>query len=101
MAISQIPIWKENENWRTRQQSMNDFMDNLNSLTDTLTGAGSSQSQGIATIVTQAAIKRMQAEAAARNAKTSAQSAQERADDKALQDLKDRMNGYASLNVTV
>ena len=101
MAISQIPMWKENENWRARQQSMRDYMDTLSALTDNLTGAGGTQSEGTATLVTQAAIKRMKAEAAAKNAKTSAETAQQNADDKALQAVKDRMYDYTKVNVVV
>jgi len=101
MAIQKIPLWKENENWRNRQLAMRDYMDAMSQLTTNLTSAGSDQSSGIANIVAKAAMKRIQAEAAAKNAKSAAESAQAAANDKALQAIKDRMNEFTKVDVIV
>lgn len=102
MAIQKIPMWKENENWRARQQAMRDYMDSLGELTTSMTSAGADRATGMATIMTQAAIKRMKAEAAAKAARTAAASAQAAANEKALQAIKDRMSGYGTaVNVTI
>lgn len=101
MAIQRTPIWKENENWRARQQSMRDYMDTLNALTTNMTSAGTDRASGMANLVARATVKRIQTEAAAKNVKTAAEAAQANADDKALQAVKDRMNDYTKVNVTV
>jgi len=98
MPIQRIPMWKEMENWPARQEAMRSYMDSLSEMTTSLTSAGSNRSEGLATIVTQAAIKRMQAEAAARMAKTAAENAQAAADDKAIEKITDRMNDFVTNN---
>lgn len=101
MAIQRIPMWKENENWRARQQAMRDYMDTMSALTTNITSAGADQASGTADLVARATLKRVQAEGAAKSAKAQAERAQEAADDKALAALKDRMADYAKVNVTV
>jgi hypothetical protein len=101
MAIQKIPLWKENENWRARQQAMRGYMDNLNALTTSITSAGADRANGIAELVARATLKRVQAEAAAKSAKAAAESAQAAADDRALQAVKDRMTDLAKVDVTV
>ena len=101
MAIQRIPIWKENDNWRARQQAMRDYMDTLGALTTNITSAGADQASGLANLVGKATLKRVQAEAAAKAAKAQAESAQANADDKALEAVKDRMNDLTKVNVVV
>lgn len=101
MAVQRIPLWKENENWRLRQQQMRDYLDNINSLGTNLTSAGADQSSGLAELVAKATLKRVQAEAAAKSARAAVKQAQEAADDKALQAVKDRMKDLSKVNVVV
>ncbi len=101
MAIDRIPLWKENENWRARQQQMRDYLDNINSLGTNLTSAGADQSSGLAELVSKATLKRIQAEFVAKNAKAAAKEAQDTADNKALQAVKDRMKDLARVDVVV
>jgi hypothetical protein len=101
MAIQRIPLWKENENWRARQQAMRSYMDNLNALTTNITSAGADRANGIAELVARATLKRVQAEAAAKSAKAEAARVQAAAEDKALQAVKERMNDLTKVNVVV
>lgn len=101
MAIQRIPLWKENENWRARQQAMRDYMDSMSALTTNITSAGADQASGIADLVAKATLKRIQAEAAAKSAKAQAEREQSAADDRALDALKDRMNDLTKVNITV
>ena len=98
-SINNIPIWKENENRIARQQAMHDFMDANAAIADTLTGAGTTQSEGLSEIVAQSALKRMKAEAAAKNAKQTAASAETAARDKELAKVKERIQGYLRVNI--
>ncbi len=101
MAIQKIPLWKEAENWRNRQLAMRDYMDAMSQLTTNLTSAGSDQSSGIANIAAKAAMKRIQQQAAAKNAEDAAKKAQAAADEKALQAIRDRMNELTKVDVVV
>ena len=98
-SINNIPIWKENENRIARQQAMHDFMDANAAIADTLTGAGSTESQGLSEIVAQSALKRMKATAAEKSAKQAAAAAETAARDKELAKVKDRIQGYLRVNI--
>jgi hypothetical protein len=96
--IPRIPVWKEMENWRARQEAMRSYMDSLSAMSDTLSGAGADQANGLAELSAKAAAKRIQSEAAAKSAKYAADSAQSAADDKAMDRLKDLMADYVNNN---
>jgi hypothetical protein len=98
MAINNIPIWKENENRLARQQAMRSFMDANAEMTNNLMTAGSTQADGISEIVARVALKRIQAESAAKNVRDSAAKAETDARDKELAKIKERMQAYVTNN---
>jgi hypothetical protein len=98
-SINNLPIWKENENRIARQQAMHDFMDANAAIADTLTSAGSTESEGLSEIVARSALKRMKTDAAAKSAKQAAATAETNARDKELAKVKERIQGYIRVNI--
>jgi len=70
MWVQQVSAWKQMENWRAKQQSINDQLDTMASVTQTLADAGSSYYDGIANIGAQLALKRVTEAATAKRQKT-------------------------------
>jgi hypothetical protein len=100
-SINNIPIWKENENRTARQAAMRDFLDANAAMADTLTGAGSTQSQGLSEIVAKVALKRMKAQAAAKSAKDAAATAETKARESELAKVKARMADYVKIGTSL
>ncbi len=98
-SINNIPIWKENENRLARQEAMRSFLEANASMADSLTGAGSTQSEGLSEIVARMALKRMQAESAAKSAKQAVTTAETNAREKELAKVKERMQAYVTNNI--
>jgi hypothetical protein len=96
-SINNIPIWKENENRIARQAAMRSFMEANNAMADTLTSAGSTESDGLSEIVAKVALKRISAQAAAKSAKEAAAKADTDAREKELAKVKDRMADYVKM----
>jgi hypothetical protein len=97
MPIERIPVWKEMQNWHERQRAMRDFMEANAALTDSITSAGSTQAEGLATLVANATVKRLQKEAAEKTSKLDAANAESIAREQELEKIKARMADYVKL----
>jgi hypothetical protein len=83
--------WQQMQNWSARSKAANQqFIDTMSAVSDTFSGALTSQSTGIATLAAQAAVDRLNAEAKA-------------AQEKSLADLNSSSSapGYPSLSPSI
>lgn len=91
MWVSQIPAWKEMENWRAKQQATQDQIDSLAAVSDTFSNAGANYYQTLAEISGQAALDRVTKAGEAQRAKSLAASEKASRDAAELEATKARL----------
>ncbi len=91
MAINSVSFWKQNQNWRARQQELQDQLDLMSSLTDSMTSAGTTLSRGLATLAGQAAAKRVVEQAKAKSLAQTEAAEKAAAEEKAMEAVSARL----------
>lgn len=91
MGVNSVSFWKQNQNWRTRQQELQDQLDEMASLTDSMTSAGTTLSSGLATLAAQAAAKRVVEQAKVKSLQQTEAAEKAAAEEKAMEAVSARL----------
>jgi len=91
MGINNISFWKQNQNWRSRQKDLQDQLDLMATLTDSMSSAGANLSSGLATLAGQAAAKRVIEQAKAKSLQQADAAEKAAAEEKAMEAVSARL----------
>jgi peptidoglycan hydrolase CwlO-like protein len=91
MAITAVSFWKQNETWRNRQAELSDQLDVLSALTETMTGTNANLAVERANLAGKAALKRIQAAAAAKTRESAEAAAKAAAAERAMEKVTARL----------
>jgi hypothetical protein len=91
MGINNISFWKQNQNWRSRQKDLQDQLDVMATLTDTMSSAGATLANGLAMLAGQAAAKRVVEQAKVKSLQQTDAAEKAAAEEKAMEAVSARL----------
>ena len=91
MWVSQVPAWKELENWRAKQDAIKAQIEDTTSMITTMSDAGANYYATLAEISGQAALKRVTKAGEAQRAKAIADSQKAARDQAQIDAVKERL----------
>lgn len=91
MWVQQVPVWKEIENWRARQQAIDEQISSLATVTESFSGAGSNYYTQLGNLSANAALKRVQDAAKAKQAEALEDAAKKAREQAEMDAIKERL----------